>query len=525
MMKPERIDELIQKCVLGIQTESEAQELSDYLERDDSKAARRKLRLALKADAYLQEAAAEIGDESNGSDSLLARKNASLKRQLWTQGGIAAAIMIGFFAWFVLSGASQAESELGVATVLRIEGQGIANQDRMIARGDALIAGDQLKMEQGLIELVFRDTGVHAIATAPLSLTANSSQHIFLHNGDIKLTVPPQGIGFVVETAEREITDLGTSFVVTAVAGGSKVFVLDGEISLGEKNGIPARLMHEGEIAYFGRLMKPRELIRKVEDLPALSLDTQSPSAGDFSGIVLGYKEEDLTRTLSQKEAHQADFMGKRIAPILVSKFQDKSGLEGLRQSNPLRFGGIAGSYRQYPEKSGLAPYSAQAGWITWYNGKVAPPSSGRYRFWGYADNHLIVAIDGKPVFDGSRYDSSLRELAGITRENHPDLPCINAPAGFASGPWIELGDDPVQMDILFGELSGDKSFGLLLVEREGDAYEETFWGQPKWPVFLTEAPSNSHRSELDKIRAHMEEKLAGSFSVSSDSIWTAASP
>ncbi|MBT5168192.1 MAG: hypothetical protein HOL92_06910 [Opitutales bacterium] len=524
-MKPERIDELIQKCVLGIQTDSEAQELSDHLERDDSKAARRKLRLALKADAYLQEAAAELGDESHGSESTLARKVTSLKRQLWTQGGIAAAIAIGFFAWFFLSGAPRAESELGVATVLRIEGQGLANQDRTLARGDALQAGDELKMEQGLVELVFTDTGVHAIATAPLFLTANSSKRIFLHNGDVKLTVPPQGIGFVVETAEREITDLGTSFVVTAVAGGSKVFVLDGEISLGKKNGIPARLMRKGEIAHFGRLMKPQELIRKVEDLPALSLDTQTPSAGDFSGIVLGFEEGGLTQALSQKEASQADFMGKRIAPLLVSKFHDRSGLDGLRQSNPLRFGGIAGSYRQYPEKSGLTPYSAQAGWITWYNGKVAPPSSGRYRFWGYADNHLIVAIDGNPVFDGSRYDSSLRQLSGIIRENHPDLPCINAPAGFASGPWIELGDDSIQLDILFGELSGNKSFGLLLVEREGEAYAETFWGQPKWPIFLTEAPNASHRSELEKIRDHMEKKLAGSFSVSSDSIWTAASP
>lgn len=524
-MKPERLDELIQKCVLGIQTESEAQELSNYLERDDATAARRKLRLALKADAFLQEAAAEIDDESHGSEIILAQKNASLKRQLWTQGGIAAAIAIGFFNWFFLAGVPRTESELGVATVLRIEGQGLANQDRTLARGDALLAGDQLEMEQGLIELVFRDTGVHAIATAPLSLTANSSQRIFLHNGDVKLTVPPQGIGFVVETTEREITDLGTRFVVTAVTGGSKVFVLDGEVSLGGKNGIPNRLMREGEIAYFGKLMKPRELARKVEELPALSLDTQPPSAGDFSGIAFGYKDEAMTRPLSQQEASQADFMGKRIAPLLSSKFHDRSSLDGLKQGQPLHFGGIAGSYHQYPEKSGLVPYAAQAGWITWYNGKVAPPGSGRYRFWGYADNHLIVAIDGKPVFDGSRYDSSLRELAGITRENHPDLPCINAPAGFASGPWIELGDDPVQLDILFGELSGNKSFGLLLVEREGEAYEETFWGQPKWPIFLTEAPSDSHRSELDKIRAHMEEKLAGSFSVSSASIWTTESP
>ena len=523
-MTPERIDELIQKCVLGIQTESEAQELSVYLEQDDSTIARRKLRLALKADAYLQGAAAELGDESDESESVLARKVTTLKRQLWTQGSIAAAIAIGFFAWFFLSESSRIENELGVATVLRIEGKGIANQARRLAQGDALLAGDELEMEQGLVEMVFRNTGVHAIATAPLSLTANSSKRIFLHNGDVKLTVPPQGIGFIVETAEREITDLGTSFVVTAVAGGSKVFVLDGEISLGEKDGEPARLMSEGEIAFFGRLMKPQELIKKVEELPALSLYHVPSNNRSFNGVALGYKEEDITSGLSQREAAQADFMGNRIAPLLLSKFQDRTSLDGLRQTESIRFGGIAGSYRQYPEKSGLTPYSVQAGWITWYNGKVAPPSKGRYRFWGYADNHLIVAIDGKPVFDGSRYDSSLRELAGITRENHPDLPCINAPAGFASGPWIELGDDPVQLDILFGELSGNKSFGLLLVEREGDVYEETFWGQPKWPIFLTETPSDSHRDELEKIRVHVEEKLAGSFSVSDESVWISES-
>ncbi|MFL3657140.1 MAG: hypothetical protein ACJ07L_03655 [Opitutales bacterium] len=64
-----------------------------------------------------------------------------------------------------------------------------------------------------------------------------------------------------------------------------------------------------------------------------------------------------------------------------------------------------------------------------------------------------------------------------------------------------------------------------LEVECEGEAYAETLWGQPKWPIFLTEAPNTSHRSELEKIRDHIEKKLAGSFSVSSDSTWTAASP
>jgi hypothetical protein len=79
----------------------------------------------------------------------------------------------------------------------------------------------------------------------------------------------------------------------------------------------------------------------------------------------------------------------------------------------------------------------SRAGWLTWYIGEVAPPRPGRYRFWGYADNNLLVAIDGKPVFDGSRDGSAFREFR-----------------------------------------------------------------------------------ELDQLREHMEEKLIGSFSVSTDAVW-----
>ena len=40
-----------------------------------------------------------------------------------------------------------------------------------------------------------------------------------------------------------------------------------------------------------------------------------------------------------------------------------------------------------------LYSYSREGGWMAWYHGQVIPPRAGRYRFWGYADNHLLVAI------------------------------------------------------------------------------------------------------------------------------------
>jgi len=57
-------------------------------------------------------------------------------------------------------------------------------------------------------------------------------------------------------------------------------------------------------------------------------------------------------------------------------------------------------------------------------------------------------------------------------------------------------------------------------VEREGENYEQTFWGQPRWPLFLTEEPDENQLSELDQLRAYMEKKLMGSFSVSEDAVW-----
>ena len=74
--------------------------------------------------------------------------------------------------------------------------------------------------------------------------------------------------------------------------------------------------------------------------------------------------------------------------------------------------------------------------------------------------------------------------------------------------------------DILFGEIGGNITSGLLLVEREGETYEETFWGQPKWPLFLTEAPSTEETAEFKRLVDHLERKTMGSFTVSAEAVW-----
>jgi len=435
------------------------------------------------------------------------RRTRNLPFLAWA--GIAAALVFALLAWL----RPFDSGDVGIASLIRSEGNGNGNG---FAPGHVFAKGDRLSIEEGLVEMAFRDTGVHLIGAAPLSLTLTGKDRLFLHEGEVKLVVPPQGVGFTVETFERSFTDLGTSFVVTANSEGSKVLVLDGEIAVGERNDNPEHLMAEGELAKFDRNGEMKLRTSRHSGVPELSLPTMNLTARSLPGITVGH--EGLP-TIPKIGPH-GDVIGRQLVPLIQSGFRDRTCLNELKRGAPLRFTGIAGSYSQFPDGVGLSPYKREYGWLAWYHGNVAPPQSGRYRFWGYADNHLLVAIDGRPVFEGSRRDSPFRNDLNVPRTNHPSLPCLNSEAGFASGPWMELDGSPVQLDILFGEIDGNRTSGLLLVEREGDAYEETYWGQPKWPLLLTEVPGEVEITELEGLRRHLEDKLMGSFSISNDAFW-----
>ena len=511
-MISEELEDLIQKYVLGNLTESEAEALSSHLEREDAHDARRKLRLALKADAYLQEAAAEMSDTAIYAKNALSRERAG-----WLLGGLAAAMVVGVCTWYFGQGATTTEDDLRVATVHRIEGAAQANGQGILLNDEPLLAEDRITMEEGLIELVFRDSGVHAIGTAPLSITLQSSEKVFLHRGDLKLHVPPQGIGFVVETEERKITDLGTRFVVSAGKAESRVLVLDGLVSIGKKTGLNRHYMVEGEAATFAQNGEMKLLKEKVSKMPELDAPLLPADTPALTGKIYAFAPDELP---SEKEP--MDLLGQRFLPLIRSGFQDRTNLAGLRSTAPFPFTGITGAYNQFAGRQGLDFKTVnRSGWLAWYHGKLTPPRPGRYRFWGYADNNLLVSVDGKPVFEGSRYDSAFRESIDVPRQNHPAWPCLNAQAGFASGPWFDVEDGPVPFDVLFGERRGMLTYGLLLIEREGDPYEKTFWGQPQYPLFLTHEPTASHRAALEQLRSYLEEKLLGSFSIAERATWS----
>ena len=509
------------------------EKLLKYLDGNLEKQERLEIEKLLKSDRNARDLLSSIAEQAvlvaDAGRVVEARNTISKKEVLsfpnvyfwkWAFGGSAAIILLMITLLFTI-GSEEEKSPQFLAKVIHTEGKAKINGAKDITSGDKLFSGDQLTISSGLIEIAYNESGVHVLGTAPLNLKMNSSKRVNLLEGQIKLVVPPQGIGFVVKTPEREITDLGTSFVVKASKVGSRVLVLDGQVAVKSEDDSEDQLMIEGDLAKFGRDGQVDWKIHsghaEISELPTPPFP---PNEASLHGRILGFKSSTSITRLKSK----SDVIAKQFLPLVQSGFHDRSCLEELTQGNPLRYSGILGSYKTFPTRAGLAPYSEEFGWMVWYHGQVIPPNPGRYRFWGYADNHLLVSINGKPVFEGSRRDSPFKEL-DIARSDHPSYPCLNAMAGFASGAWFETGQNEVQIDIVFGEIMNHETSGILLVEREGTNYKETHWGQPKWPLFLTEMPTEEGIAELENLRKQMESKLLGSFSVSDKALWIAGTP
>ncbi|WP_436716949.1 LamG-like jellyroll fold domain-containing protein [Roseiconus lacunae] len=92
---------------------------------------------------------------------------------------------------------------------------------------DAPIPVGEYELQKGLLNLQFGG-GVMVYVEAPARFDAISDKRVVLHSGRLSASVPPEGIGFAVETPEAEVIDFGTEFSVDVEGGASEVHVFDG---------------------------------------------------------------------------------------------------------------------------------------------------------------------------------------------------------------------------------------------------------------------------------------------------------
>ncbi|MGB7343162.1 MAG: LamG-like jellyroll fold domain-containing protein [Pirellulaceae bacterium] len=108
----------------------------------------------------------------------------------------------------------------------------VSEIDALLTNGDShwdgtgLVAGNY-QLKRGLLNLQF-DGGVMVYVEAPAEFNVVSGKRLVLQHGRLSASVPPEGIGFTVDTPEAEVVDFGTEFSVDVESGASEVHVFDG---------------------------------------------------------------------------------------------------------------------------------------------------------------------------------------------------------------------------------------------------------------------------------------------------------
>lgn len=134
------------------------------------------------------------------------------------------------------------------------------------------------------------------------------------------------------------------------------------------------------------------------------------------------------------------------------------------------------------PKAFGVEKSVMPSRWLIHYKGQVSPPSAGTYRFWGFADDILAVAVNGKTVLVGNRSDTRLPNVKWKSSE--PDG--AKAANNFLrAGDWMDLkADEIIDMDVIVGERPGGLFNAFLLVEKRGESYAKDDKGHSIFPIF-----------------------------------------
>jgi len=132
------------------------------------------------------------------------------------------------------------------------------------------------------------------------------------------------------------------------------------------------------------------------------------------------------------------------------------------------------------PKAYGVEKVIKPSSWVIHYKGQVSPPEDGTYRFVGYADDIMAVAVNNKTVCIGARQDMNLNLWKST------DQPGPQASNGvLAYGDWLTLKkDDVIDLDVLVGERPGGQFCAFLLYQKQGETYQNDPAGKPILPVF-----------------------------------------
>lgn len=177
----------------------------------------------------------------------------------WAAGVACLLLVAVAIGWWQV--ASDAKSP-ALARVSGLAEFAAAEGDRNWQVGDEIPPG-RVQIGSGMAEITF-DNGSVVLLQGPADLEVKDATHAYLRQGNVVVRVPKgSDLGFVVETAQANVVDLGTEFGVGIDAGGDvQVQVYEGEVITEFKQGpsqSPQRL-EAGQAVRIDAQSKPQEL-------------------------------------------------------------------------------------------------------------------------------------------------------------------------------------------------------------------------------------------------------------------------
>jgi len=129
--------------------------------------------------------------------------------------------------------------------------------------------------------------------------------------------------------------------------------------------------------------------------------------------------------------------------------------------------------------------------WMVHYKGKLVHNEAITFRFWGYGDDFMAVAVDGKLVLSTGWSDYAARITPQWRTHSAKSFQYWLGNGKAVVGDWITLEPGVAHdMDFLATEMPGGTFSAALLVEVQGVEYERNQQPGPILPVFKTEEPS-----------------------------------
>ncbi len=170
-----------------------------------------------------------VGDET--AESFPSLVSGRIRRHRFRRrlavGAAAAAVVLASAPLYLMQRNQPSPPEAAVAVALHL---GRAHQPK--PESEMIEPGRRIDLDEGVMRLNFANGAVVAIE-APAAFTVPSGEEIILSNGNLNAWCPESAHGFRVKTGTATLTDLGTSFGVSASADGSADFiVLDGEVEV-----------------------------------------------------------------------------------------------------------------------------------------------------------------------------------------------------------------------------------------------------------------------------------------------------